>query len=65
MKIVLFDPEPFLSIEDSGAAKILDVSPDDDSHIWVKIISWDTSCSHDKINKLLCSKIKVTIETVE
>lgn len=58
-------PEDNPQVEDSGAAKILELSDpesDPDRGLFVRLQSWDESGNHPEFDELLKSGVKITIE---
>ena len=57
-------------IEDSGQAKILDITELDADYeninygIFIKLVSWDESKEHKEFNALIGKAVRVTIETI-
>jgi hypothetical protein len=52
--------------EDSGQAQILEVADEAfEDGIWYRIISWDETCQHADMKRLIGKKIRVTLEILE
>jgi hypothetical protein len=52
--------------EDSGAAKIVTLVPEDqNSELFVRLQSWDTTKDHRDFNQFIGRPVKVTIETID
>lgn len=66
IKKVIEDTFAVESVEDGGAARIANLSNDnEDSCLFVRIQSWDELLRHDEFREFEGKRVRVTIEVIE
>ena len=63
-KIVFEQKVSVVLVEDAECARIVEFD-DDDSHLSVRLHSWDEECVHGEFNKFYGKKVRITVETID
>jgi hypothetical protein len=54
-----------IKTEDSGCAKIIEVSGDEEEGVWARIVSWSEKHNHPFVESLEGKRVRVTIEVID
>lgn len=54
-----------IDTEDGGSSKILEISNDEESGLFIRLHSWDENKKHVDFSQLVNRLIKITIETID
>ena len=63
-KLVFEDTLKEISVEDSGCARIAELS-NEDSYVFVRLQSWDEDCKHPEFMEFYGKKVRITIEALD